>query len=144
MWHHLPPLFYACREERERSLSPLFSPFLFRSAVPRKHARDAAAEPISPSTSHRRAVRTYGCCRCIVTSRGIHEALTCQISVVQVVPDCWVPSELTVDPYRLFGVRLCRGHRPRVPLRSQACAFALVSLMPVGLALHRPASVDRA
>nr|CAD1843935.1 unnamed protein product [Ananas comosus var. bracteatus] len=30
--------------------------------------------------------------------------------LVKVISDCWVPSELTVDPYRLFGVRLCRGH----------------------------------
>nr|CAD1832931.1 unnamed protein product [Ananas comosus var. bracteatus] len=73
---------------REREgLSPLFSPFLFRSAVPRKHARDAAAEPISPSTSHRRAVRTYGCCRCIVRrlgERGSSPFLTFPASTVGV------------------------------------------------------------
>nr|CAD1833557.1 unnamed protein product [Ananas comosus var. bracteatus] len=33
-----------------------------------------------------------------------------RFDAVEVVSDCWVLSELTVDPYRLFGVRLCREH----------------------------------
>nr|CAD1823029.1 unnamed protein product [Ananas comosus var. bracteatus] len=69
-------------------------------------------------------------------------------SSVQAVSDCWVPSGLTVDPYRLFGVGLCRGHvtslielnRDTLHTRldsshechskDRRCAFTLVSCMP--------------
>nr|CAD1834741.1 unnamed protein product [Ananas comosus var. bracteatus] len=89
--------------------------------------------------------------------------------IPQTVPDYWVSSGLTVDPVCHCGIRLCRGHvtwwlldqldpslfeLDRDTLHTglgsahechsgvRLCAFALVSLMPVGLTLHGP-WVDR-
>nr|CAD1823456.1 unnamed protein product [Ananas comosus var. bracteatus] len=83
------------------------------------------------------------------------------LTVANFGTETWAPSGLTVGPVRRFGVGLCRGHleslfeldRDTLHTRlgsSHEChsgggrgAFALVSLMPVGLALHGPAMGDR-
>nr|CAD1833899.1 unnamed protein product [Ananas comosus var. bracteatus] len=52
---------------------------------------------------------------------------------------CWSLFELDRDT---LHTRLGSAHECHSGVR--LCAFALVSLMPVGLALHGPVSVDRA
>nr|CAD1837090.1 unnamed protein product [Ananas comosus var. bracteatus] len=52
------------------------------------------------------------------TARGIYEALTCGFWVVQVVSDCWVPSELTVDRIAFLASDCAEGTllvEPQVP-----------------------------